>query len=102
MILTRRELLRLFGAGTVAGLITCGDNGRVRAASAVLDPDETSVVVAIWSQLADQPAEVAVRAGDQLVGVVPSVLDGEIGQLVVTGLVPDTRYEITVTVAGVA
>jgi phosphodiesterase/alkaline phosphatase D-like protein len=99
---TRRELLQLFGTGTAVWLVGCGDNGGVVAASAVLDPDETSVVVAIWSQLADHPAEIAVRARGELIGTTPIVLDGEIGKVVVTGLVPDTRYEITVTVAGLA
>jgi len=96
----RRELLRLLGAGTAAALVGCGDNQAVAAATAVLDPAEDSVVVAIWSQLADHAAQIEVRSAGRAVATLPLALDGEIGKLVVTGLAPDTAYEITVTVAG--
>ncbi|HEY0482676.1 MAG TPA: alkaline phosphatase D family protein [Kofleriaceae bacterium] len=99
---TRRELLRLAAASTMSRLIACGDNQPVVAASAVLDPGEDSAVVAIWSRLAGRPAEVAVRAAGRPPIRTPVTLDGEIGRLVVTGLAPDTAYEITVTIAGLA
>lgn len=100
MRVTRRDLLRWLGAGTAAWKIGCGDNGGLVAASAVLDPDETSLVVAIWSRLADHPAEVAVRSPAGTTVTLPVTLGGEIGKLVVTGLSPDTSYEVTVVVAG--
>ena len=100
MNLNRRELLHLAGASTAAWLLSCGDNGPVAVASAVLDPAEDSVVIAIWSRFAGHPAEVCVRAGGQRIATAPLTLDGEIGRLVVTGLAPDTDHEITVTVAG--
>jgi hypothetical protein len=99
---TRRELLRLAAASTMSRLIACGDNEPVVAASAVLDPAEDSAVVAIWSRLAGRPAEVEVRAAGRPPIRTSVTLDGEIGRLVVTGLAPDTAYEITVTVAGLA
>jgi len=95
---SRRDFLRALGAA--AWLATCGDNDAVVAASAVLDPDEDSVVVAIWSQRAGALAEATARAGDRLIASGRVTLDGEIGRLVLTGLAPDTVHEITVTVAG--
>ncbi|HEX7836080.1 MAG TPA: alkaline phosphatase D family protein [Kofleriaceae bacterium] len=100
MDLNRRELLRLAGAGTAAWLLGCGDNTTVAAASAVFDPAEDSVVVALWSRLAGHPAEVEVRAGGQLISSTPLTLDGQFGRLVVSGLAPDTDHEITVVIAG--
>src|SRR5437762_3199045 len=101
MNLNRRELLHLVGAGTAAAwLLGCGDDEPVAVASAVLDPAEDSVVVAIWSRFADHPAEVEVRASGRLISTTPMALDGEIGRLVVSGLAPDTDHEITVIVAG--
>lgn len=103
MIPTRRELLQLLGLGVGSRLVACGDNDDgVAVASAVLDPAEDSVVVAIWSRFADHPAEVLVRAGNRPVTTLPITLEGEIARVVVTGLAPDTAHEVTVTVAGLA
>jgi phosphodiesterase/alkaline phosphatase D-like protein len=97
---TRREFLRTVGSTTAAWLVTCGDNAPLIAGSAVLDPDEDSAVVAIWSRLPGATAEVAVRAPGRPVATTEIALDGEIGHLVVSDLVPDAVHEIAVSVAG--
>jgi phosphodiesterase/alkaline phosphatase D-like protein len=99
---TRRDFLRTVGSSTGVWLITCGDNTRVLAASAVLDPDESSAVVAIWSQLAGAIADVAVHAPGQPVTRTQIALDGETGHAVLTGLVPDARHDVAIRVAGAA
>lgn len=100
--LSRRELLQLLGTSATAWAVRCGDNDAVVAASAVLDPDDHSVVVAVWSRLADHVAEIAAFAGGRPVTAARVVLDGEIAGVALTGLMPDTRHDITVTVAGLA
>lgn len=96
--LSRRDFLRAVGATT--WLVTCGDNDAVAAATAVLDPEEDSVVVAIWADRAGSLAEVAATAGGRTVASDRVTLDGQIGWLVLTGLVPDTAHDITIRVAG--
>ncbi len=95
---SRRDFLRALGAA--AWLVTCGDNEEVAAASAALDPDEDSVVVALWADRAGALAEVTATAGGRTVAGARITLDGEIGRLALTGLVPDTSHEVTVRVAG--
>jgi PhoD-like phosphatase len=99
---TRREFLRTVGSTTAAWLVTCGDNTPLLAGSAVLDPDEDSAVVAIWSRLPGASAEVAVRAPGRPVATTEIALDGETAHLVVSDLVPDAVHEIAVSVAGVS
>jgi hypothetical protein len=96
--LSRRDFLRALAAA--GWLVTCGDNDTVAAASAVLDPDEDSVVVAIWSDRAGALAEVAATVGGRTIAGGQVTLDGEIGRLVLAGLVPDTAHDVTVRVAG--
>ena len=102
MTVTRREFLRTVGSTTAAWLVTCGDGAPVLAGSAVLDPDEDSAVVAIWSRLPGALAEVTVRAPGRPATTTQVALDGEIAQLVVTGLVPDAVHEIAISVGGLA
>ncbi len=97
--LSRRDFLRAIGATT--WLVTCGDNGTVAAATAVLDPEADSVVVAIWADRAGSLAEVAATAGGRTAASGQVVLDGETGWLVLTGLSPATAHDVTVRVAGV-
>jgi phosphodiesterase/alkaline phosphatase D-like protein len=60
------------------------------------------VVIAIWCQRAGALAEVTATAGGRTIATGQVLLDGEIGKLVLTGLLPDTGHEIAVTVAGLA
>lgn len=95
---SRRDFLRALGA--TAWLVTCGDDEAVAAASALLDPDEDSAVVAIWADRAGALAEVIAMAGGRTVAGAQTLLDGEIGRLVLTGLLPDTTHDVTVRIAG--
>jgi phosphodiesterase/alkaline phosphatase D-like protein len=96
--LSRRGFLHALGAAT--WLVNCGDNDEVAAASAALDPDEDSVVVALWADRDGALAEVTATAGGRTVAGARITLDGEIGRLVLTGLVPGTAHDVTVRVAG--
>jgi hypothetical protein len=96
--LSRRDFLRAIG--TTAWLVTCGDNDLVDAASAVLDPDEDSIVVALWAARPGALAEVTASAGGRTVAGGQVILDGEIGRLELGGLVRDTVHDVTVRVAG--
>jgi phosphodiesterase/alkaline phosphatase D-like protein len=96
---TRRELLQLLGASTALATMGCGGGGS--AATAVLDPDERSLMVAIWSERASRDVTVAVRSAGRLVTELELTLAGPVGAIEVTGLLPDTVYEIAIAIAGV-
>ena len=99
---TRRELLQLLGAGTLALAAGCTDDAAL-AATAALDPDEHSVMIAVWSAAMARSASVSVRAAGTVGTAVRQVavgLDGGLGALEVTGLDADTAYEITIAIAG--
>jgi phosphodiesterase/alkaline phosphatase D-like protein len=91
---TRRELLQLLGTSTALLAMGCGGDA-AESATAVLDPGIDSLVVAIWSP-AVRDARITVRAGDRLVAEAALALSGASGALEVTGLEPDTAYEITI------
>ncbi len=97
---TRRELLQLVGASTAVLAVGCVGSDADRAAAAVLDPDEASLVIAIWSWLPGRTATVTVRTADRIVTTARFTLEGEVGGVEMTGLEPDTRYEVMVTVGG--
>jgi phosphodiesterase/alkaline phosphatase D-like protein len=98
---SRREILQLFGSGAATLIVPCGDNSAApAAASAVLDPGEDSIVVAIWSRFADHAVDIAVTCDGRPVTSAQIVLDGELAAHTVTGLVPDAWHEVAITVAG--
>jgi len=97
---TRRELLHLLGAGTAALAIGCGDDAAPAIATAVLDPDEDSVMVAIWSLPPAGAATVVARAAGAVVSEDEVALDGGIGRFELAGLAADTGYEIEIAVGG--
>jgi hypothetical protein len=100
---TRRELLQLVGAG-VAGLAAgCGDNtvpDPSNAATAVLEPDPESFLVAVWTRLAVTGATIEVRTAGILMREVPVALTDGIGAGPIDGLTADTPYEVTIVVGG--
>jgi phosphodiesterase/alkaline phosphatase D-like protein len=101
---TRRELLQLLGASGLALATGCAGAGDEPAATAVLDPGEDAVTIAVWSAAA---AEVRIRiladgADRALVGEATLALDGGIGALEITGLTAATAYEIAITIGGTA
>ncbi|HEX3765593.1 MAG TPA: alkaline phosphatase D family protein [Kofleriaceae bacterium] len=97
--LSRRDFLRAVGA--TAWLVTCNGNDAVVAATAALDPDETSVVVAIWGERPGALVEAEAAAGGRTVATGRVALDGQFGALVLTGLPSDTVHDVTVRIAGV-
>ena len=98
---TRRELLQLVGVGVARWAVGCGDNlqpGASDAATAVLEPDPESFLVAVWTRLATAQATIEVRiAGVVMQEVVVTLTDG-IGTGAIKGLCADTPYEVTITV----
>jgi phosphodiesterase/alkaline phosphatase D-like protein len=101
---SRRELLQLLGASSALLAVGCtaAVNEDAPFATAVLDPDEGSFVVAIWSRLAAREVTVTVSAGDRPVAEIRSTLDGEIGKVEVTGLVPGTTYSVAIELGGLS
>jgi alkaline phosphatase D len=94
--------LQLLGASTALLATGCGDGGApALAAAAVLDPDEDSFVVAIWSRMADSDGIVRVRTEGRLVVAQPFALIAEIGRVEVNGLEAGQRYEVAIEVGGV-
>jgi phosphodiesterase/alkaline phosphatase D-like protein len=102
---SRRELLQLLGASTALLAVGCGDgvdgSGPVIAAAAVLDPDEDSFVVAIWSRLTRGDAIVRVRAEGRVVVEEPFELVGEIARVEVNGLEAGRRYDVAIELGSV-
>jgi phosphodiesterase/alkaline phosphatase D-like protein len=102
---TRRELLPLVGAGIAGLAIGCGDNTAPdpsSGAAAVLDPDPASFLVAVWTGLAVPDATIEVRAAGVLMRQATVALTGGIGAAEIDGLAPDTRYEVTIALGGLA
>ena len=99
MNLRRRDLFRLAGAGAAGWLLGCGDNEPYRLpgaahASAILEPEVDSLVVAVWSSIA-RAATIEVRAGDEIVQATIVGLTDDHAAATITGLSPDTDYQIT-------
>lgn len=101
---SRRELLQLLGASSALLAVGCTGTGTgseaAPLATAVLDPDEDSFVVAVWSRLAAREITVEVRAGDQSVAELHALLDGELGTIEVTDLTPGTTYSVAIKLGG--
>lgn len=95
----RRELLQLLGAGALVLATGCTDRDAADAVTAALDPDQTSVVIAVWSQRATAATVTVRTAGTQLRSSM-LVLDSGVGALEVTELTADTAYEIEVAIDG--
>lgn len=95
---SRRELMRLLGAGAAAKLLGCGDNVTATrdAAAAILEPTSTGLLVAIWARRA-RVATVEIRSGGAVMSASVELAASGSGVLDVAGLAPATRYEIAVT-----
>ncbi|MBV8755690.1 MAG: alkaline phosphatase D family protein [Deltaproteobacteria bacterium] len=106
MKLSRRDVLRLAGAGAAGLALGCGDNEPSRPpgvhhASLVLEPDTTAFSVAVWSSLS---RSVAVSVRDSSNGeVLATMVDLDAaGRAVidVTDLVPSTTYTVELLASG--
>ncbi len=100
---TRRELLQLVGVGVARWAVGCGDNlrpGASDAATAVLEPDPESFLVAVWTRLAVVQATIEVRTAGLMIQEVLVALTDGIGAGAIHGLSADTPYEVTIVVGG--
>lgn len=98
---SRRDLLKLgcFGAATLA--LGCGDNEVEsdtggRHATAILEPEVDSLVVAVWSATARSVA-IEIRTGDTVVATTAGDLDGQRAAFEIGDLAPATAYQVTVS-----
>jgi phosphodiesterase/alkaline phosphatase D-like protein len=98
---TRRTLLQLMGAGIAGLAVGCGDNSvpdPSSVATAVLEPDPGSFLVAVWTRLGVPEATIEVRTAGVLMREVPVALADGIGVGAIGSLTPDTPYEVTIVV----
>jgi alkaline phosphatase D len=97
--LTRRDLLRLAGIGGVSIAFSCGDNETTREpgnehAAFVLEAEQTSFIVVVWSALA-RTAALEVQSGDAI--VFSTVIDVRATARVdVTGLEAGQSYQVVI------
>ncbi len=103
MPLSRRDFVRLVGAGAAGLAMGCGDNVASReAASAVLDPTSDSLIVVVWARF-DRAATIEVRTAFSAFNPVTStslqLAASGSGALDLVGLAPATSYAITIITA---
>ncbi len=98
---SRRDLLKLgcFGAASLA--LGCGDNEGeadtgARHATAILEPEADSLVVAVWSATARSVA-IEIRTADTIVTTAAAELDDAQRAAIEVGeLAPGTAYQVTI------
>jgi hypothetical protein len=99
MAVTRRDVLRLVVASWTAGCARWRERGLAEA-TAVLEPDARSFVVAVAAAARHADARVEVRAhGSQVERVRVPIADG-LGAARIEGLAPDTAYEVAIELGG--
>jgi alkaline phosphatase D len=92
--LDRRQWLRLVGVGASGALFSCRDTPR--DASAVVEPSEDALTIAVWSSSA-RTATIEIRTGGALVGTATLPLARRIPNAIdITNLTADRDYEVTV------
>jgi len=97
--LTRRDVLRIAGIGSVTSLVGCGDNSGPRDpgnshAAFVVEPDSNSFIVVAWSSVARAGA-LEVQSDDDIVA--SRLVDlTRIAAVEITDLEPATTYEVTI------
>ncbi|HUS31500.1 MAG TPA: alkaline phosphatase D family protein [Kofleriaceae bacterium] len=96
---TRRDVLRWGGLGTAALVTGCGDNDLVRdpgtqLATAIVEPESDSFLVAVWAELARDIA-LEVQVGDTTVLQTAATLDAaRRATFDVGGLAPGSLYRV--------
>jgi alkaline phosphatase D len=94
---SRRDFVRLVGAGAASTLVGCGDNlSRRDAVSAILEPTSDSLVVAVWARDA-RVATIELRDGDRVTTVRLELAASGSGAIDIADLTPATSYEIAIT-----
>ena len=105
MKLTRREVLRLAGAGAAGLALGCGDNESSRPAgthhaSAVFEPASSAFSIALWSSLS---SSVAVEVRDSRNTVLATIAEMDVANravVEVTDLEPSTTYQVLLLADG--
>jgi phosphodiesterase/alkaline phosphatase D-like protein len=92
---TRRELLQLVGAGAASLALGCTERS-TSGATAVLEPDTGSFLVAVWASQRLSAATIEVRTAGVLMQRATVALTDGIGAAAIDGLTADTRYEVSV------
>jgi len=98
--LTRRDVLRIAGIGSVTSFVGCGDNlgprdpGNSHAAF-VVEADVDSLIVVLWSAIA-RTAALEVQSGDDIVFTSVIELAGIAAHVDIHGLAAATSYQVTV------
>jgi len=98
---TRRDVLRMTGIGAATVLVGCGDNDLTRdpgtqLATAVLEPESDSFLVAVWSSVA-RTVSVEVQDREGVVSRMSADLDAALRSTFdMNGLQAATSYQVTV------
>jgi phosphodiesterase/alkaline phosphatase D-like protein len=96
---SRRDFVRLVGAGAAGLALGCGDNlTTTAAASAILEPTSDALIVAVWAR-SGRTATVELRTGDGLVTAEVELGSSGSGAIDLVGLEPATTYELTIVTA---
>jgi alkaline phosphatase D len=102
--LSRRTLLQLAGAGVAGLAVGCTARDQRAEAIAILEPDDGSFLVALWTALAAPgatiDATIEVRTAGALVWQATMPLPGGIAVATIDGLAADTRHEVVIFLAG--
>src|SRR5829696_1809902 len=93
--LSRREWMRIVGAGGAALAAGCGEPGEGELAAAVLEPSQSALLVSIWARRGREATLEVRGGGGAATHVVPLAASGT-GALDVRGLLPGAAYELTV------
>jgi alkaline phosphatase D len=99
--LSRREWMRIVGAGSAALAVGCDELGPDELAAAVLEPSAGALLVSVWARRGRE-ATVEIRSADGggvTTHEVPLAPSGT-GALDVRGLAPGTAYELTIRAGG--
>ena len=105
MKLSRRDLLRLAGAGAAGLALGCGDNdpphpAGAHHASLILEPDSNVFTIALWSTIS---RKVAVEVRDSSNVVLTTIVDLDAAgraALDVSDLEPSTTYQVSLLAEG--
>jgi phosphodiesterase/alkaline phosphatase D-like protein len=97
---TRRDWIRLVGAGAATLAIGCGDNDAGGdAAAAVFEPTSSGFLVAVWARTARE-ATIAFSSGGIVATRTITLADGGCGVAELADLEADMTYDIVVIVDG--
>lgn len=98
---TRREWLRLVGAGATTALLGCGDNtAGNEAAAAIFEPTDSGFLVAVWARTAREATIAVARDGLVLRTERVMLREGGTGEIDIANLDAGDGYDVIVAVDG--